>query len=159
MIKLGHPLLGNAAEVIDGQLVSVEVRQIVDAIREYSPELQVRWIPPLARTDGQAAYHIMHHAPGHEPYVLMSIRRDEDMTMEILYRIIASDQRNGEHKLSDYDAAVEAKRLVDRQKWLDKLEELGDIAAHIVKSPLNKYTVNEEHTGRVTIRDYGNRIR
>lgn len=159
-MDLNVPLAGDTHVFIDGSLVSNRVSNIVEAIRDYSPELQVRWIPPAERSEGQAAYQIVHHPPGMEPYCMLTVRRDEDFTEEVLTKIIQGDQRNGKTSMSQWEASIEAAKHVKRQEWLDKLDELGDIAAHVLKSPLNKYSVKEDILGRdLVIRDYGNRIR
>lgn len=138
-----HSLIGGA-EIIDGQFVSQKVRQVVDAIREYSPEISVAWIPPNAREEGQAAYRLIHSPMGREPYIMMTVRRDEDMTPEVLKRIIASDQRNGTVSLSEYEAWEEAQRRVAKQAQLDAMEEANDIAYHVFRTHKNTYKVNDD---------------
>lgn len=157
MVDTAHPLIGGY-ELIDGQFVSQRVRQIVQAIVEYCPEIEVKWVPPSARKEGQAAYRLIHRAPGHEPYIMMTIRRDEDMDERILQKIIANDQRWGTTPLSEFEAWEAAQEAVKRQEWLDKLEEAHDIAHHVYKSRLHKYDTGQTNplTGkRVIIEDRG----
>lgn len=134
-------------EVIDGQFVSQKVRQVVDAIREYDPEIIVQYVPVGARTPGQAAYRIVHMPMGHEPYVMFTVRRDEDMDSRILAKIIANDARyGGGTTLSEFEAWEAAQQAVERQKQLDAIEEMNDIAYHVLKTNKNTYKVNENLT-------------
>lgn len=139
-----HSLIGGA-EVIDGQFVSQKIRQIVDAIRDYCPEINVQWIPPTARKEGQAAYRLVHMPLGQEPYIMMVVRRDEDFTMDVLKRIIANDQRYGQTTtLSEYEAWEAAQKLVAKQEHLDRMEEAHDIAYHVLRTHKNTYKVNDD---------------
>jgi len=141
-------------EVIDGQFVNTKVSQVVQAIKEYEPEIEVQFIPVGARTEGQAAYRLVHHPKNREPYVMFTVRRDEDFDERILQKIIMNDQRHGQVTLSEIEAFEAAKMGVERQAYLDKLEEAHDIAYHVMKSPLNVYKVDKD----TTIRDYGGLI-
>lgn len=142
---------GLSFKVRDGHFVNARVQRICQAIHEYEPELQVYFIPESMRKPGQAAYRIIHSPVGHEPYILFTVRRDEDFDERILQRIIANDQRNGKAQLTEYEAWEEAQKRVQQQEWLDKLEEANDIAAHVLRSHKNKYVVDKN----IVIRDYG----
>jgi hypothetical protein len=133
------------AEFVDGQFVNQKVRQVVDAIREYCPEIEVQWVPPAQRKDGQAAYRLIHHPTGAKPYVMMVVRRDEDMDSRVLQRIIVNDRRYSDGPtLTDIEAHEAAERAVSKQAYLDALEEAHDIAAHALRTPLNTYRVNKD---------------
>jgi hypothetical protein len=90
------------------------------------------------------------------------VRRDEDFDIRVLQRLIVNDQSNNSApSIQEYEAWEEAQRLVQKQKHLDELEEAHDMAAHVFKSPLNKYDLGKvgKDGERVIIRDYGNRTR
>lgn len=148
---MNHPILGASHEVIEGQFVSTKIANLVTAIREYCEEINVHWIPPAAREEGQAAYRIVHYPAGQEPYIMFTVRRDEDMDERILQRIIQNDQRFSEVTLSEYDAWQEAQRRLKHQEFLDRIEEANDIAHHVLQSRLHKYKVNKN----ITIEDRG----
>ena len=140
---------------VDGHLVSAKAQRIVQAIKDYEPELEVKWVPPAARTEGQAAYAIVHNAPGNGSYVLFYVQNDEDFDERVLARIIANDQRNGKANLSDYEAWETTRQLVAKQEYLDKMEEAKDIARFVAKTHLNTIRINKD----LTIRDYGDKVR
>lgn len=138
-----HSIIGGH-EIINGEFVNQKVSQVVQAIKEYDPEIEVQFIPERARTNGQAAYRIIHHPLGAEPYIMFHVRRDEDMDFRILQRIIVNDQRHGTVTLSEYEAWEAAQKAVAHQAWLDHLEESNDIAAHVLKTHKNTYKVNDD---------------
>lgn len=140
--------LANAQHYVDGQFVSDRVQRIVEALKEYCPEIEVKWLPPGARREGQAAYCIMHCPPGQQPYVITYIHRDEDFTASVLARIIDGDQRNGEKSWDMFTAAEQAEKLIKRKYYEEAMEEANDIAFHVFRSRLNTYKVNKDLTIR-----------
>lgn len=143
MNDLNRMDLLNGHQFIDGNLVSSKIRRIIDAIREYSDELEVQWIPPAARSEGQAAFRILHTPVGQPPYVIKHVQTEEEFDERILKNIIAGDQRNGQTSLTEYEAWEEAGRRIQHQEALDKMEELHDIAYHYARSNKNTYRVND----------------
>lgn len=137
--------MGNDTQIVlDGQFVSQRVAQVVEAIRDYSPEIEVQWIPPAARGPEQDAFRVMHYPPGGEPYVIFHVKDESEFDARVLKRIIAGDQRNGKVTLSEVEAAEEAARLIARQRVLDEQEEAIDKMYHILRSPLNTYKVDKD---------------
>jgi hypothetical protein len=126
---------------IDGQFVSAKISRIVEAIRDYSEELDVQWLPPQLRTDNEAAFKIIHRAPGQPPYTLFHITNDEDFDERVLARIIANDQRTRPVQLSELEAWEEAQARINKQKFLDDMEEAADKAAFMLRTPLHTYTI------------------
>lgn len=138
--------LGFGTEVINGQFVNQKVRQVVDAIRDYEPEIEVQYIPQSARTEGQAAYRLIHRPVGRDPYVMFTVRRDEDFDSRVLQKIIANDNRNGVTSISELDAYDAAQKAVAHQAYLDRVEEANDIAFHVLRTNKNTYKVNDHLT-------------
>ncbi len=137
------PDIHNGHLMIDGQLVSAKAERVVLAIKDYCDEIEVKWIPTGQRKPNEPAYAIVHDAPGNAPYVMFYVQNDEDFDERVLHRIIANDQRNGKALLSELEAWETAQKLVHKQVELDRMEEANDIAAHILKTKLNTYKVNE----------------
>lgn len=137
-------MLHNSHKMIDGRFVSAKHSQLVQAIKEYEPELEVKWIPPEHRTEGEAAFAIVHDAPGNAPYVLFYVKTEEEFDERVLARIIYNDQRaTGGQQYTELEAAEQAVKRMEQQEFLDMLEEQSDIAAHVIRSPLNTYKVND----------------
>ncbi len=138
------PDLHRGHVMVDGQLVSADIERVVLAIKDYEPELEVKWIPPQQRTPEEPAFAIIHNAPGNKPYVLFYVQTEEEFDMRVLQRIIYNDQRKtGTQQYSELEAIEAAQKLLQKQEWLDRMEEANDIAAHILKTPLNTYKVND----------------
>lgn len=136
--------MSNGMDLRDGRLVSQRVAQVIDAIREYSPEIDVKWLPPEARQPNQAAFQIWHNPPGQSPYCFMHVKTEDEMNASVLQRIIAGDQRNGKITYSELEAAEEAAKRVAFQKWQDERDEAIDVMQHILKTPLNTYKVSDD---------------
>lgn len=135
----------NSHKMINGQFVSTKVSQVVQAIHEhFDGEVEVKWVPPGARNEGEAAYALVHNPPGGQSIILMYVQKDEDFDERVLARLIANDQRYNPVTLSAYEAWEQANRLVEEQAWLDQLEVASDLTSHILGSPLNDYRVNSD---------------
>lgn len=140
---------------VDGQLVSAKIQRIVEAIRDYEPELDVQWIPPGARTEGQAAFAIIHRPVGHPSYVLFYVKSEEEFDERVLAKIIYNDQRNGKTAtMSDLEAWEETQKRIQKQEYLDKMEEANDIAAFVAKTHLNRIRINKD----LVIHDHGDNV-
>lgn len=135
----------DAHVIIEGQLVSQKISQVVQAIKEYEPNLDVMWVPDRGREEGVAAFKIYFNdeAAG-ERYLVMNVMKEEDMDYRVLARLIAGDQRNGKITWDDFQAHEQALKRVKHQEYLDKLEEAQDLALSLIKTPLNTYRVNKD---------------
>src|SRR6478735_7051539 len=129
----------------DGQLVSERVQRIIMAIYDYSPELEVIWIPDRqAKEQNVPQFKIVHRQPDGHDFVLFHVEDEEKFDETILQRIIVNDQRNGTTDINEYEAWERTQKLVGKQVWLDKLEEAADISKHIINSPLHDYKVDKD---------------
>lgn len=134
----------NGYEIRDGQFVSQRVAQVVEAIRQYSPELEVQYIPEGQRLKGDAAFRIMHFPPGRPPYVIFHVQTEDEFDARVLKKIIMGDQRVNSMEYSDIEAAEKAAKLVAEQRYRDQQEEMIDKMYHVLRSPLNTYKVDKD---------------
>lgn len=141
---MGIKQLENAYSMEGGYLVSDKVSRVVAAIRDYEPELDVQWVPPAARREGQAAFAIIHRPLGSDEYVLFYVKTEEEFDERVLHKIIANDQRKGEHTWNDFTAAEKTRELVGKQKALDAMDQANDIAYHVLKTKKSTYRVNDK---------------
>lgn len=130
--------------VIDGQFVSQKISRIVEAIRDYSPELEVKWVPPLDRSPDQAAFAIIHNPPGGNSYVIFHVKTEDEFDERVLQRIIHNDGRSGHASRSEFEAWEQAQMLLKKQEYLDRMEEAQDIAKHVFQSHKNTYVVDKD---------------
>lgn len=132
------------AILVDGQFVSERVHQVIQSIQNYCSELEVQWIPPAARKADEAAFRILHFPPGGEPYVVMHVQSEEEFDARVLKRIIAGDQRNGELKYSEVEAAEKAAKMLAAQRMADQRDEAIDMMYHAFRTPLNTYRFSKD---------------
>lgn len=128
---------------INGYLVSSDVERIVRAIKDYSDEIEVKWLPPEARKEHDLpAYSIIHNPVGQPPYVMFYVKNDEEFNDKVLYRIISSDQRTGTPKWNEFTAWEETQKRIAQQEELDRQAEQADLVYHILKTKKHDYRVN-----------------
>ncbi len=130
--------------VVDGHFVSEKVSRIVAAIKEYCPELEVQYIPVGSRRQEQAAFRIIHNPVGQEPYTIFHVKDEGEFDARVLKKLIAGDQRGGELKYSDVEAADRAAALVAKQIWEDERDEAIDKMWHMFNTPLNTYKIDKD---------------
>lgn len=136
--------LRNAHILVGDNFVSADIERHVQAIKDYEPEIDVRWVPPAAREPGVAAFKIVHCPPDGQEFTLFHVNTEEEFDARVLQRIIANDQRNGKASLSEYEAWEAAQQLIAKRKYLDDMEEARDIARHVIGTKLNTYRVNKD---------------
>ncbi len=138
----------NGYTIEGGQLISDRVQRIVTAIHEYGEgEIEVQWIPDRqSAAEGLPQFKIVHHQPDGFDFTLMHVKNEEEFDERVLMRIIQNDQRNGQVSMDEYEAWEKTQKLIERQVYLDMMEEARDVAAHVFESPLNTYKVNKDMT-------------
>lgn len=129
--------------VLDGHFVSERISQIIQAIREYSPELDVQWVPP-PRPANVAAFKIIHRPVGKPAYTIFHVKNEDEFDARVLKRIIAGDQRNGVATYSEIEAAEKAAELIAKERYKDAQAEMIDKMYHVFKSPLNTYRLDKD---------------
>lgn len=141
----------NKHVVVDGQFISQRISQLVRALQEYCPEIEVLYLPVGARTDGQAAFKIMHKPQGREPYCITTVKTEDDFDERLLKKIIAGDQRSGQVKYSDYEAWEAAQKLTEKQVFEDAMEEANELALALIRTNKSNYIINKD----MKLTDYG----
>jgi hypothetical protein len=120
----------------DGRWVNADFERLARNIKEYNPELELRWIPPENRTREDKAPYVVVHSPvgGQESVVLHATELDSPV--EILTRLYLADSKNGDvlERLEAHNLAVENLRM---QEYRDEMDELADQALFLLSSPLN----------------------
>jgi hypothetical protein len=143
---------------LDGQFVSERISRVVEAIKEYDPRIEVRWIPSSTREDWQDAFQLIYHGPKGEER-MFNVHTEEEFDVRVLHKIMTNDQQKNPLKKSDLEVFDEAARRIMKQAELDAMEEAADKAAFILRTPL--HTINmgkDKHGNRHIIRDRGDNI-
>lgn len=132
--------------VVDGRFVSEKIHRIVQAIKDYEPNIDVQWLAPDQRYDKVndvtlPAFQVIYNRPDGLTETLFYVKDEGDFNERVLQRIIYNDQRNVDVKWSELTAWEEAQKRIAKQAKIDEMEEAQDIAEHILKTHLNTYTV------------------
>ena len=136
----------------DGSFVSARIDRVIEAIKDYDPNIEVQWIPPRAREEGDNAFRLLYTEANGMQYVMFFVKTEDEFDERVLERIWAADQqKQGKQYYSDVQLREMAQRNIKKRKWEDSIAEANDIAAHVFRSHKNTYKVNKE----LTIRDYG----
>lgn len=121
----------------DGSWVSQKVSRIIELIHEYDPNLEVRWIPPAARTRGEAAFAIVELTP-QGPRTAFLVQDESDFDERILARIYNADTRvhgNVMPRLADMERA---QREYKQKVYQEELAEAHEQAKFLWKTPKHR---------------------
>jgi hypothetical protein len=119
-------------------IVSEAHERIARIVKDYSPDLDLVFIPPNKREPGDIPFAVTHRSDGRPPYVVLT---SETCDETIIERLILADNNVG-NVLTRLDAHNLAVELVEARRLEDQHAEAADLAWHIMKSPLNVYKHN-----------------
>jgi GTPase Era involved in 16S rRNA processing len=126
----------------DGSMISEKISRIVELIREYDENLDVRWIHPSKRALGDAAFAIIEKTRHGKEVVAFYVQSEDEFDERVLERIYKADAAKHGHILNQVDAANAAVRAVQQKKAQEQLEEAADLSYHILRSPKARYRHN-----------------
>lgn len=132
----------------DGRWVSEKFMRLSEIIKDYDPELELRWIPPEKRTreDGKP-YCIVHRQANGNEYIVMHAG-EADEPEHILAKLWTGDNRkhNTLEYLESLDAAREAFRMKEQ---MDIAEAQKDFAAFLMGTEKNFINTRHPITGEM----------
>lgn len=126
----------------DGSFISQRVSRIVELIRDYDPNLDVRWIPARSRRDGDPAFAIVTKDLTGREYVVFYVQDEQDFDGRVLERLYQADAAKHGNILSEIDARNKAVRALQEKEHQEQMEEAKDLAYHILKSKKHEYKHN-----------------
>lgn len=131
----------SAEPLSDGTWINSRVARVVEAIRDYDPMLDVRWLPRDDRFIGCDVFQIVDTRINR---VMFSVADEAHFDESVLARIFKADvtkARGGPLTiLEEIDMENAAVKVIEAKKRMDEAEDREDKAATILKSPLNAYT-------------------
>lgn len=108
-----------------GTFVSSKLQRLAEILHDYDPALELRWIPPSARTDSDSLpYCIVHSITGRQPYVVKYFSELDD-PVSILAQIFAGDNNRG-NVLKKLEAQEAAQKAFEMKAWMEQQEEMAD---------------------------------
>lgn len=125
----------------DGRWISEEVSRVIEAIREYDHNLDVKWVPPDLREPDDPAFAIVERTRDGKEVVAFYVQNETEMNRGILARVIAAD--NLKHNVNDnIDALNAANKILAQKIRQDQIDEANDLAKAMWRSPLHTYRHN-----------------
>lgn len=125
----------------DGSFINERISRVTEIIRERYPMLDVRWIPPNRRADGDSAFAIVECLPDGREVVAFYVQNEAEFDERVLEKIYLAD--NTKH---DINARIEAKnqahRDLQQKKFQEQMQEAHEISAAILRSPKSTYKYN-----------------
>ena len=123
----------------DGSWFSENISRIVELIREYDPNLDVKYIPREKRLPTDAAFCITEKLRDGREVVAFYVQDESEFDHRVLTRVYAAD-----NKIKDVQAAMEANnkaiRAIKQRAYEDALAQAADEARFLWRTPL--HTVN-----------------
>lgn len=124
----------------NGTWVDENFERLARVVQDYDPSLVLAWIPPDKRTRDDK-----------KPYAIMDIRTNQpvmfaselETPVGILERLFNADNQKG-NVLDRLEARENAEKALAMKEWLDKREEVNEVAKFFINSPL--HTV--KHNGK-----------
>lgn len=127
----------------DGSFISEKVSRIVELVREYDHNIDVRWIPPNRRAVDDPAFALVTRQMDGKEYVIFYVQDESQFDERVLQRLYQNDAEKQGNILDAAEAHNAAVRAYQQKVHKEQLEEAKDLAYHILKS--NKHTY--KHNG------------
>lgn len=124
----------------DGSFISERVSRIAELIREYDPNLDVRWIPHNKRTRSEPQFAIVERMTNGAEAVVFYVQDEKEFDGSVLERIYMNDAAKHGNILDKIEAQNQAVRALQEKDYKEKMAEATDLAYHILKSPKHTYT-------------------
>lgn len=127
----------------DGSFISARVSRIVELIREYDHNLEVKWIPERMRRPDEPAFMITERLRDGKEVVAFYVQSEADFDERVLARIYEGD--NAKHDVqARVDAQNAAVARIREAKAAEEREQFADLVHSMVNSKKHTY----RHNGR-----------
>lgn len=124
-----------------GEFVDQRHARIAEIIQDYDPELELAWIPPDKREEGDKPFAVIHRPLGKPVYVAFYV---DECDERILQRIWAGDVKH--HRgtiMTQLDARNASVKAMQLKKQMDEMDDAADQAKHVFQSPKSTYTIGD----------------
>jgi hypothetical protein len=127
----------------DGHFISARVSRVIELIREYDHRLDVKWVPPDRRAEGDAAFAITERLGDGREVVAFYVDTEEHFNEDVLARIYMGDNTKNDvqARVTAQNAAADAMR---HAKQREELEEYYSLLGSMITSKKHTY----HHNGR-----------
>ncbi len=128
----------------DGSFVSERVSRLVEIIREYDRNVDVRWVPPSQRAADDPAFALVTKDTAGREYVIFYIQDESKFDAGVLERLYQMDANKHGNILTKIETENMAVKAIQEKLYKERLEEAHDLAYSIQRSTKNYY----KHDGR-----------
>lgn len=122
---------------IDGHFVSQKQVRINEILKDYDPNLELQWIPPNDRHEGDKAFRVIHRPLGKPAYLVCTA---DECDERLLAEVFHSDSRNRSGDflswLDDYNSAI---KIYNAKVAEEKRQEAHEFAAAVIRNNKSYY--------------------
>lgn len=121
--------------------ISSKLERLAEILKDYDPDLELRWVPRNNRTAADKLPYVIIHSPiGRQPYPVCYFD-DKANPEDILARIFAGDNKQGS-VLKNVEAQEAARKAFQLKAAMDAAEEAKDMTAFLLDPARSKNYVN-----------------
>lgn len=113
--------------------VSEKFERLASLIQDYDQNLELRWIPPAARTREDKEPFLIFDKVSDQPVLYA---KEQDEPHQILARLWGIDNVKN-NVLDRIEIEQAAQKALDMKEWMDKQEEAASLAYFFKQSPLH----------------------
>lgn len=122
----------------DGSFISARVSRIVELIREYDPNLEIKWIPEKMRRPDEPAFMITERLRDGREVVAFYVQSEEDFNESVLARIYAGDNARNDVQ-ARVDAQNAAVNRVREARAREEREQYYDLMGSMIRTKKHTY--------------------
>lgn len=130
----------------DGQFISARVSRIVELIREYDSNLEVKWIPEQMRRPDEPAFMITERLRTGQEVVAFYVQSEAEFNESVLARVYAGDNSRND-VTARVDAQNAAVNRVRETRAREEREQYYDLMGSMINSKKHTY----RHNGRAVM--------
>lgn len=123
----------------DGSFVSERVSRLIEIIRDYDRNIDVRWIPHGQRAADDPAFALVTRDTGGREYVIFYVQDESAFDGGVLERLYQMDAAKHGNILTKIETENMAVKAIQEKLYKERLEEANDLAYSIMKSSKNYY--------------------
>lgn len=125
----------------NGEFISAKVSRIVELIREYDPNLEVKWIPEKMRRPDEPAFMITERLRDGREVVAFYVQSEAEFNENVLARVYAGDNSKNDVQ-ARVDAQNAAANRVREARAREEREQYYDLMGSVIKSKKHTYRHN-----------------
>lgn len=145
---MSHPLFGGQYlfDETSGRFINQKHRRVAEVVNEYDPELELAWIPPESRDEGDVfPYVVIHNHPNGDRQAVAYFTEDE-IDERVIEHLFENDFRK--HNPQDLFDKMEAHNLAVKLLEQKTIQEKYDAELDVVVSALKSGKHWYKHGGR-----------